>query len=140
MISPTEPTGPSSAKPSEAAPASARRVIVTSPRMRALRRTTAYGVTHDIDRQTRLGEIYMASLIRSQLRLAVITSAVLGVAVTALPIMFWLAPDGWLGGGQWLPWLILGFVVYPCLLMGAWWYVRQAERNEREFVELVDRS
>jgi hypothetical protein len=35
---------------------------------------------------------------------------------------------------------VLGIGVYPCLLAGGWWYVRQAERNEREFVELVDRS
>ena len=123
-----------------AEPGPPARVVVTSPRMRARRPTPAYGVTQDIDRQTRLGEVYMASLVRSQLRLAVLTCAVLTVAVAALPLMFWLAPDGWLGAGRWLPWAVLGFGVYPCLLLGAWWYVRHAERNEREFVELVDRS
>ena len=116
------------------------RVVVTSPRMRARRRSTPYGVTHDIDLQTRLGEVYMASLVRSQLRLAIFTCVLLGVAVAALPLMFWLAADGWLGAGRWLPWALLGFGVYPALLSGAWWYVRHAERNEREFVELVDRS
>jgi hypothetical protein len=115
------------------------RVVVTNPPKRA-RRTTPYGVTHDIDSQTRLGEVYMASLIRSQLRLAILTCTILMLAVAAVPIMFWLAPDRWLGGGAWLPWALLGFGVYPSLLLGAWWYVRQAERNEREFVELVDRS
>jgi hypothetical protein len=116
------------------------RVVVTNPRMRARRRTTAYGVTQDIDHQTRLGEVYMASLIRSQLRLALLTCAVVTVAVAALPIVFWLTRDGWLGTGPWLPWVVLGFAGYPCLLLGAWWYVRHAERNEREFVDLVDRS
>ena len=140
MITPTEPGEPGGGTTGDAARPPARRVIVTSPRMRARRRTAAYGVTHDIDSQTRLGEIYMASLIRAQLRLAIFTCAVLGVAVAAVPIMFWLAPDGWLGGGQWVPWVLLGFGVYPCLLLGAWWYVRHAEQNEREFVELVDRS
>jgi hypothetical protein len=115
------------------------RVVVTSPRMR-VRRSTPYGVTQDIDRQTRLGEVVMASLIRSQLRLAISTLTVLMLAVAAVPLIFWLAPDRWLGGGAWLPWALLGFGVYPSLLLGAWWYVRQAERNEREFVELVDRS
>jgi hypothetical protein len=36
-----------------------------------------------------------------------------------------------------LPWLLLGVVVYPVLLGAAWLYVRQAERNERDFAELV---
>jgi hypothetical protein len=116
------------------------RVVVTSPRMRARRRTTPYGVTQDIDRQTRLGEVYMASLIRSQLRLAIFTCGVLALAVAALPLVFWLIQDGRLDAGRWLPWFVLGVGVYPCLLLGAWWYVRHAERNEREFVELVDRS
>ena len=121
-------------------PGAPARVVVTSPRMRARRRPSGYGVTQDIDSQTRLGEVYMASLIRSQLRLAILTCVVLGLAVAALPLVFWLAPDSWLGAGGWLPWALLGFGVYPCLLLGAWWYVRHSERNEREFVELVDRS
>lgn len=127
MTGPTEPGLP-------------RRVVVTSPRMRARRRTSGYGVTQDIDTQTRLGEVFMASLIRSQLRLAIFTCAALILAVAVLPLVFSLAPDSWLGAGQWLPWGVLGIGVYPCLLAGGWWYVRQAERNEREFVELVDRS
>ena len=36
-----------------------------------------------------------------------------------------------------LPWLLLGVVVYPVLVVTAWFYVRQAERNERDFSELV---
>ncbi len=123
-----------------AEPGPPQRVVVTSPRMRARRRITPYGVTHDIDRQTRLGEVYMASLIRSQLRLAIFTCVVLALAVAALPLVFWLTQNGMLDTPRWLPWVVLGIGVYPCLLLGAWWYVRHAERHEREFVELVDRS
>jgi hypothetical protein len=36
-----------------------------------------------------------------------------------------------------LPWLLLGVLVYPALVLAAWLYVRQAERNERDFSELV---
>jgi hypothetical protein len=36
-----------------------------------------------------------------------------------------------------LPWLLLGVVVYPVLIAAAWLYVRQADRNERDFSELV---
>ena len=36
-----------------------------------------------------------------------------------------------------LPWLLLGVLVYPALVVGAWLYIRQAERNEAEFSDLV---
>jgi hypothetical protein len=39
-----------------------------------------------------------------------------------------------------LPWLLLGGLVYPALVALGWFYVRQAERVEREFSDLVERS
>jgi hypothetical protein len=30
--------------------------------------------------------------------------------------------------------------VHPVLIGGAWFYVRQAERNEHDFADLVERS
>jgi hypothetical protein len=39
-----------------------------------------------------------------------------------------------------LPWLLLGVLAYPFLLLVGWVYVRMAERNERDFAELVERS
>ena len=36
-----------------------------------------------------------------------------------------------------LPWLLLGVVVYPFLVLLGWLYVRRAERNERDFADLV---
>jgi hypothetical protein len=36
-----------------------------------------------------------------------------------------------------LPWWLLGVLVYPFLLALAWIYVRRAERNERDFRDLV---
>jgi cytochrome oxidase assembly protein ShyY1 len=35
--------------------------------------------------------------------------------------------------------LVLGVAVYPWLLVLAWWYVRRAEHNEADFVNLVER-
>lgn len=116
-----------------------RRVVVTSPRMTAPRRQP-YRVSQEIDSQTRLGEVYMASLIRSQLRLALVTGATLTATIGLLPLVFWLAPTAPGVLGLPLPWLVLGVVSYPALLALAWWYVRQAERNETQFAELVDRS
>ena len=39
-----------------------------------------------------------------------------------------------------LPWLLLGALAYPFLVAVGWRYVRGAERNERDFAELVERS
>ncbi len=39
-----------------------------------------------------------------------------------------------------LPWLLLAFAVYPVLLGLGWVYVRAAERNERDFTDVVERS
>lgn len=117
-----------------------RRVRVTSPRTSAPRprRVT---VAREIDAQTEVGEVYMRSLLASQLRLALLVLAALAVLLGGLPALFVLAPD--LGAAQVLgiplPWLLLGGLVYPVLIGLGWFYVRQAERTERDFADLVDR-
>ncbi|MEQ4204066.1 hypothetical protein ABN028_15740 [Actinopolymorpha sp. B17G11] len=119
----------------------ARRVVVTSPRMRASLRQRQYAA-QEIDAQTSLGQVYMSSLIRVQLRLGLLVLAVVGALLLGLPLLFAVAPG--LGAvdafGLPLPWLLLGVVVHPALIAAAWFYVRHAERNEREFAELVERS
>jgi hypothetical protein len=99
-------------------------------------------VTRDIDEQTQLGEVYVASLVRAQLRLALTVCSVFGCLLGGLPLLFALQPafrDLRMLGAP-LAWLVLGVVVYPALLAGGWFYVRQAERNERDFADLVERS
>lgn len=117
----------------------ARRVLVTSPRMRALRRPPSRPVTRDIDEQTRIGELYMRSLVRTQLRLALVVLGAFVVTVGGLPLLFTLAPG--LRSvevlGLPLPWLLLGVLVYPVVGVAAWWYVRGAERAEGDFADLV---
>lgn len=111
------------------------RVRVTGPP----RHHSAASRTGDIDAETRLGGMYMGSLLREQLVLAGRVLLVLAVTVGGLPLLFHLAPG--LGGvrllGLPLPWLLLGVLVYPWLLFLGWSYVRRAERNERDFAELV---
>lgn len=119
-----------------------RRVVVTSPRMRAARSAATSAVVQDIDEQTRLGDVYIRSLIRAQLRLAATAGAVFGTLLGGLPLLFALVPsvrDVAVFGFP-LPWLLLGVLVYPVLVAGGWFYVRHAERNEREFARLVGRS
>jgi hypothetical protein len=117
-----------------------QRVRVTHPRT-AARRPRPSTVAAEIDADTQLGEVYMRSLMRSQLRLALATTAWLVLTVGSLPILFTVFPS--MRSTQWLgiplPWLLLGGLVYPYLVLLAWVYVRRAERNEQRFGELVDR-
>ena len=116
------------------------RVRVTSPRATATRRRRVTGAS-EIDAQTDLGEVYMSSLLRSQLRLALLVLAALAVLVAGLPLLFTVAPalvDVHVVGVP-LPWLLLAGGVYPFLLLLGWLYVRAAKRNERDFAEVVER-
>ena len=77
-----------------------------------------------------------------QLKLAVGVCLIFTVLLGGLPLLFALDPglsDVHLFGVP-LPWVFLGVLVHPVLILGAWFYVRQAERNEHDWVELVERS
>ena len=63
----------------------ADRVRVTSPRMGAARRAASRPAVDEIDAQTGLGEVYMRSLLRSQLRLALSVLAATAVLLGGLP-------------------------------------------------------
>ena len=114
------------------------RVRVTSPhtvRGPRARRTAAA----EIDAQSRLGEVYMRSLLRAQLRLALAVLGVLALGVGVLPLVFWLAPTASAQEVLGMPvaWVLLGFGVYPVLVLLGWAYVRAAERNEAAFADVL---
>ncbi|MDN4171930.1 hypothetical protein QWY28_03135 [Nocardioides sp. SOB77] len=111
------------------------RVRVTGP----ARRRTPGARTRDIEAETRLGEVYMGSLLREQLWLAVRVLVVLAVVVGSLPLAFhvWPGLTGVRLLGAPLPWVLLGVAVYPFLVLLGWHYVRRAERNEADFLELM---
>jgi hypothetical protein len=114
------------------------RVRVTGP---PRRRTTgvASSRARDIDADTRLGALYLGSLLREQLWLAVRVLAALAVGVGSWPLVFHL----WPGlasvevAGVPVAWLVLGVLVYPLLVGLGWYFVRRAERNEESFSELM---
>ena len=116
-----------------------RRERVTGPR-RAAGRSRRMSVPSEIDARTPLGEVYMQSLVRSQLRLAVGVVLLLACTLGALPLLFWAFPalTRLHVLGIPLPWFLLGFAAYPFLLVVGRFYVRRAERNERAFTDLVD--
>ena len=120
----------------------ARRVAVRNPRGRASRREPGERALTELAEQTEVGEILLRSLTRAQLMLAVRIFAVFGCLLLGLPALFATYPglaDVRILGLP-LPWLILGGAVYPMLVLLGVLYVRQAERNERDFVEFIERS
>ncbi len=126
---PPEPTGPP------------RRVRVTSPRRDAAVRGQKRPVTTDIREQTGLGEVYMQALVRAQLRLSLTVLGATACVLGGLPLVFLLVPATQ-DVRVWqipLPWLVLGVLVYPVVLLAARYYVRHSEQLEREFVALVER-
>jgi hypothetical protein len=93
----------------------------------------------EISEQTDIGEVFMSSLIRSQRRLAVIVCGAVGMLLCGLALLGAFAPRlaQWHVFGLPVPWLLLAIVIYPVLIGLAVFAVRQAERHERDFAELV---
>lgn len=116
-----------------------RRVVVTGPR-RDVRRRRVRSAVDDIDQQSGVGEVYLHALMRTQLLLGLSTVALVVVPLAALPLLFGLVPDlaGLRVGPLPLWWLLLGFLVYPAILVAGWRHVRAAERNEDQFTDLVE--
>ena len=127
------------AGPSEELP---RRVRVTSPRTSAVRRPTGRSAVRALDEQDVVGQLLVRSLVRTQLLLAVRVLVVVGALLASLPLLFTLVPSTRDVSvlGLPLPWLVLGVLVYPALVMAGWLHLRLAERNERDFVDVVERS
>jgi len=97
-------------------------------------------VSRDLDEQTELGDVYLAGLMRAQLRLSVAVLALTVVGLAALPITLILVPATRTLTVVGVPfaWLVLGIAVYPAAWFMARWYTRQAERIEQDFAEVVD--
>jgi hypothetical protein len=117
----------------------ADRVRIAHPRTDAARRVRTRPPSREIDEQTAIGELYMASLIRSQRNLALgvcatVFALLMGIAAIAAVFPRW--GDLRLFGIS-LPWVIVGFAVYPMLIGLAAYLVRQAARNEATFVDLL---
>lgn len=120
----------------------ARRVAVRNPRGRAPRRPREERTLVELAEQTEVGDVLIRSLIKAQLTLAIRIFAVFGSLLLGLPALFATYPhlaDFRVFGLQ-LPWVLLGGAVYPVLVLMGLLYVRHAERNERDFVELVERG
>jgi hypothetical protein len=95
----------------------------------------------DLAEQTPVGEALVKGLVRAQLALALRLSLVVVTGLGALPLLFAAAPG--LGTvkvlGVQLPWVLLGLLSFPFLVGVGWAYVRWAERNEQDFIAVIQR-
>ncbi len=95
----------------------------------------------ELTQQTPVGETLVQGLMRAQLSLALRLSLLVLIGLGGLPWLFAIAPA--VGRvtvlGVNLPWLLLGVVSFPFLIVVGWAYVRLAERNEQDFVDLIRR-
>lgn len=119
----------------------AKRVRVTGPRGRSTPLARGWRVSSDVDQQSEVAEVFVASLVRTQLRLGLAIVLAFGAAVAFLPLAFYFSPGldqlSWLGIR--LPWWLLALAPYPLMIVSGWVYVRAAERAERDFTDLVGR-
>ncbi len=115
------------------------RVRVTSPRRQARPRAAGRTPRAEIEEETGLGEVYVDSLVRAQLRLSLAVLGGLLLVVGALPALFLTLPmvHRMMVGPVPLPWIVLLGLVYPFTFFLARTYVRAAERVERDFTELI---
>jgi hypothetical protein len=88
--------------------------------------------------QAEVGELFLRSLVRSQLRLALVVAGGFVLLLAGVPVLLAAFP----GLAQLtvatvpLAWLLLGGAVYPLLIVCGALYVRGASRNEQRFREL----
>jgi putative solute:sodium symporter small subunit len=113
-----------------------KRVTVTGPRRSS---PSPQGGVRELAESTPVGDLYLQSLMRSQLGLSLRVLTVFVTLFLGLPLLFYVAPS--LSNdkvfGISLPWVILGVAMYPVLLVLAWVYNRSANRIDDEFIALL---
>ena len=93
----------------------------------------------ELAERTPVGDAYLRSMMRSQLALALRLLVILISILAGVPLLFLLEPQlrTYRVAGVPIGWLIIGGAFYPLFTIFAGVYVRRAERNESEFIELV---
>ena len=93
----------------------------------------------DLQGDSPVGEALRTGLIVEQMRVALRFALLGGLTLGVLPLLFDVVPE--LGTlsilGLRVPWLVLGFLVYPFLFGLGWWFTRTAERVEQDFADHI---
>ncbi|KAA5836144.1 hypothetical protein ABT337_13865 [Saccharopolyspora hirsuta] len=122
----------------EAAPRPRRKRVVLADR----RRTRQVARTMmELEEQNSVGEVLVTSLVKAQLRTALLLTGVVVAVLFGFPVLFWAVPSA--GDvevlGIRLPWLLLGVLIYPFFVLIGYFCTRRAERHERDFLDMVER-
>ncbi|WP_084495959.1 hypothetical protein [Nocardia shimofusensis] len=116
-------------------PVKPQRERVVLARRQGARRVLTRG---EMVEQTEIGEALIDGLIRAQLGLAVRCALVSVLVLGSLPLLFTATALGSAKvAGIHLPWLVLGVLVFPALMAVGRLYVRWAERNESDFLDVT---
>jgi hypothetical protein len=83
--------------------------------------------------------VYVRSLIRAQLRIAVLSAGFFALVLAAAATTFAVVPEARTATVAGFPvvWLVLGLAVYPVVLLVALLFVRAAGHNERHYRSLA---
>ncbi|WP_342022167.1 hypothetical protein AAE021_09860 [Arthrobacter citreus] len=125
--------------PPPIAPVQRQRVRVTAPRSSPAS-ADSNTVSRELDEQTEVGELFIGSLIRSQLRLALVVAGGFLLILLGVPVLLAFLPviaDLTVFTVP-APWILLGAGVYPLVIICGVLYVRSAARNEQRFLDLMD--
>ncbi|WP_424183702.1 hypothetical protein ACOBQX_17145 [Actinokineospora sp. G85] len=134
-----EPAGPPAAEPQAkpARPPRRKRVVLADSRAPV----TVLRTVLELEEQTSWAEEVVRGFIRTQFWTAVRLALVVIFTLGALPLVFFFAPglSEVTVAGVALPWLLLGIAPFPLLFGLAYWYNVLAERQERDFVDMVEK-
>ena len=94
----------------------------------------------EVAEESEVGQLFVTSLIRSQLRLALVVAGGFLIILIGIPVLLTIFPaiSGVTVFTVPVPWLLLGFCIYPLVIGCAALYVRSASRNEKRFQDLID--
>jgi hypothetical protein len=121
--------------------ATSQREVVRAPRT-ATGATRSVPAIRDLDERSEYGEVLLRSLVRAQLGLGLGFLMLIAGLLVAIPLLATVLP--WLShrqvAGLPLSLIVLGIGIYPVLVALGFLYVRLAERTDRHFTDLVERS
>jgi hypothetical protein len=111
------------------------RVRVTAPRSAAKPAVES----REAAEESAVGQVFVRSLIRSQLRLALVVAGGFLLVLGAFPLLAAIPglAESRIAGIP-LDWLLLGTGIYPVTGISAWLYIRSAARNEARYRDLAE--
>ncbi|KRE70613.1 hypothetical protein [Arthrobacter sp. Soil762] len=111
------------------------RVRVTAPRSAS----RPARESREAAEESEVGQVFVRSLIRSQLRLALVVAIDFMLILCAFPLLLAALPglaETRIAGIP-FDWILLGAGIYPVIGLSAWLYIRTAARNEARYRDLA---